>query len=355
MENKPQPALPPEHRHRHFPIFWPLLLIAVGIFLFLNSTQLLPGNTLDTLVKLWPLLLVIAGLDGFVNHGGFVWSVLLAGLGVIFLLSNFGYIQVSVWTVALRLWPVLLIALGLDLLIGRRRTWVSWVAGIVVGLALVAGIYWFASSYSGGQPANVETFVQPLGNATSADGSITLTAGDLTVAGGTSSTNVLEAKLGLRSNQNVNQSSSVKDAVNNFSINDSSNFTVYPFDLSNYKWDVKINKTIPTSLIIDMSAGQMELDFSTLNLTSFTVKIAAGTINLMLPDSGAYNGLIDGAATTMNIKIPAGGKLCLHSDTAVTIFTIPSGFNRTVDCGKAGVPSLEINNAVGIVTVTYAK
>ena len=81
MENKPQPTLPPERQHRHFPIFWPLLLIAVGIFLFLNSAHMLPGNTLDTLLKLWPLLLVIAGLDGFINHGGFVWSVLLAGLG----------------------------------------------------------------------------------------------------------------------------------------------------------------------------------------------------------------------------------------------------------------------------------
>lgn len=355
MENKPQPTLPPERQHRHFPIFWPLLLIAVGIFLFLNSAHMLPGNTLDTLLKLWPLLLVIAGLDGFINHGGFVWSVLLAGLGGIFLLANFGYIQVSVWTVVLRLWPVLLIALGLDLLIGRRRTWVSWVAGIVIGLVLVGGIFWFASTYSGGQAIRIESFTQPLGGAKSADGSISMTAGNLSLTGGAASTNVLEAKLGLRTNQSFSQSSSVQNGVNNFSIRDSSNFTVYPFDLSNYTWDVKVNKSVPLILNVDMAAGQMDLDFSTLKLTSFTVKIAAGTLNLILPDTGQYNGVLDGAASTMNITIPANGKLCLQSETAVTIFTVPSGFNRTADCGKTGVPSLDIKNAVGVVTVAFAK
>ena len=355
MENKPQPTLPPEHRRKHFPIFWPLLLIAVGIFLFLNSAHMLPGNTLDTLLKLWPLLLVIAGLDGFINRGGFVWSVLLAGLGGIFLLANFGYIQVSEWTVVVRLWPVLFIAWGLDLLIGRRRTWVSWVAGIVIGLVLVGGIYWFASTYSGGQAPRIEAVNQPLGGAKSADGSISMTAGNLNLAGGTSSTNVLEARLGLRTNQNFSQSSSIQSGVNDFSIRDDNNFAVYPFDASNYTWDIKVNENVPMILNLDMAAGEMNIDFSSLNLTSFDVKIAAGMINLILPKTGAYTGSVDGAASTMKITIPANGKLCLQSETAVTIFTLPSGFDRSADCGKTGVPSLVIKNAVGVLTVEFAK
>jgi len=355
MENKPHPTLPPEPRHRHFPIFWPLLLIAVGIFLFLNSAHMLPGNTLDTLLELWPLLLVIAGLDGFINHGGFVWSVLLAGLGGIFLLANFGYIQVSVWTVVLRLWPVLFIAWGLDLLIGRRRTWVSWMAGIVIGLVLVGGIYWFASTYSGGQAPRIEAINQPLAGAKSAEGSISMTAGNLNLTGGTSPTNVIEAKLGLRTNQNFSQSSTVQDGVNDFSIRDDNSFAVYPFDASNYTWDIKVNETVPLILNLDMAAGQMNIDFSRLKITSFDVKIAAGTVTLVLPQTGAYNGVLEGSASTMKITIPTNGKLCLQSETAVTIFTLPTGFDRTADCGKTGVPSLDIRNAVGVVNVEFPK
>ena len=355
MENKPQPTLPPEHKPRHFHIFWPLILIAVGIFLFLNSSHLLPGNTLDTLLKLWPLLLVIGGLDGFINQGGFVWSVLLAGLGGIFLLANFGYIQVSAWTVILRLWPVLFIAWGLDLLIGRRRTWLAWAVGIVIGLVLVGGIYWFASTYSGGQAPRIEAVNHPLGGAKSADGTVSMAAGVLNVTGGSSPSNISEARLGLRTNQDFSQSSSVQNGVNDFSLRDDNSFTVYPFDASNYTWDFKLNETIPMTLDLEMSAGEMNLDFSSLNLTSFDVKIAAGMITLTLPNSGVYSGVVDGSASFMKIYLPANGKLCLRSATAVTVITLPAGFDKTTDCGKSGVPNLEINNAVGVVTMEFAK
>jgi hypothetical protein len=46
--------------------------------------------------------------------------VILIGLGVVFLLNNPGILNWSVWDVIFRLWPVLLIAAGLDILIGRR-------------------------------------------------------------------------------------------------------------------------------------------------------------------------------------------------------------------------------------------
>jgi hypothetical protein len=355
MENKPQPILPPEQKQRHFHIFWPLLLIAVGIFLFLNSSHMLPGNTLDTLLDLWPLLFVIAGVDGILNRAGFVWSVLLAGLGVIFLLANFGYIQVSAWTVILRLWPVLLIAWGLDLLIGRRRTWISWVVGIVVGLILVGGIYWFASTYSDGQAPRLEVVNHAISGAKSGDGKITMAAGILEMAGGASSTNIVEARISLRNNQNFNHSSQVQNDVNEFYFQDDGSYAIYPFEASNYSWVFKLNESIPLMLDLEMAAGEMDLDFSSLQISSFKVKIAAGTISLSLPGTGSYSGVVEGAASTMKIYIPKSSKLCLQSETAVTFLSLPSGFDKSADCGKPSVPTLEIKNAVGVVTVEYSK
>lgn len=50
-----------------------------------------------------------------------------------------GLLSWSVWEVILRLWPILLIAIGLDILLGRRWAWGSWlVAAIVLGLLLIA-------------------------------------------------------------------------------------------------------------------------------------------------------------------------------------------------------------------------
>jgi hypothetical protein len=55
-----------------------------------------------------------------------VGPVILIGLGVVFLLNNLGVLAWSVWEVILRLWPILLVAAGLDLLLGRRSIWGSW-------------------------------------------------------------------------------------------------------------------------------------------------------------------------------------------------------------------------------------
>ena len=54
------------------------------------------------------------------------------GAGVMLLLSNLGYLPWESWGVLWRLWPLLVIALGVDLLIGRRS-----VAGAIVSAALI--------------------------------------------------------------------------------------------------------------------------------------------------------------------------------------------------------------------------
>jgi hypothetical protein len=57
---------------------------------------------------------------------------------VIFLLNNFGYLVLDVWQVILSLWPVLLIAIGFDILIGRR-SWFLSLVGVVIVLAILVG------------------------------------------------------------------------------------------------------------------------------------------------------------------------------------------------------------------------
>ncbi|TFH31921.1 MAG: hypothetical protein E4G99_13390, partial [Anaerolineales bacterium] len=72
------------------------------------------------------------------HRSGIAGPVILIGLGVVFLLNNMGMLSWSVWDVVLRLWPLLLVAWGLDLMIGRRSAWGAATALIIV-LALIAG------------------------------------------------------------------------------------------------------------------------------------------------------------------------------------------------------------------------
>lgn len=50
-------------RTRYSTLFWPALLILVGVFALLFNSGLVPVERLDRLVDLWPLILVVIGLE----------------------------------------------------------------------------------------------------------------------------------------------------------------------------------------------------------------------------------------------------------------------------------------------------
>jgi len=55
------------------------------------------------------------------RRGGIIGPVILIGLGVIFLLSNLGWLDVNLSSTLTRLWPVLLVVAGVALLWRRMR------------------------------------------------------------------------------------------------------------------------------------------------------------------------------------------------------------------------------------------
>lgn len=66
-----------------------------------------------------------------------VWALFLIFLGVVFLLNTFGVVPWSVWGVLWRFWPVLVILAGIRIIFGKSR-----VSGVLVGL-VAAGFFGF--------------------------------------------------------------------------------------------------------------------------------------------------------------------------------------------------------------------
>ena len=71
------------------------------------------------------------------RRGGFVWPLVLISLGAIFLLNNFNVLSWDVWDLIWRLWPVLLVAIGLDILFGRRSVLGSFLSLVVISFVIV--------------------------------------------------------------------------------------------------------------------------------------------------------------------------------------------------------------------------
>lgn len=122
-------------------IFWPLILISLGVIFLLKNTGIISGETLDSFIPFWPVILILMGLDSFYRGEGRIGATLTIAMGVVFLMSNFGYLALGVWQIVIRVWPLFLLAAGLDILVGRRSCLGSLLGALFL-LAILIGSLW---------------------------------------------------------------------------------------------------------------------------------------------------------------------------------------------------------------------
>ena len=324
MENKPKQ----EYRHPRGSLFWPLLLIAAGVFLLLNTTNIIEGSPWNTLLRLWPLLLVVAGLDSIYRGEGLVGAIILIGVGTIFLLSNLGLVVIGSWLLLLRFWPVLLIAFGLDLIIGNRST-ASAILAILVGLILLAAVVWFALlSPSGIRPTlRQETITQPLQGATQADVAIIASVGSLNIAGGSPQDLLLEGKLSISANEQIDSRYTLSGSKGRLRV-ESSGTSNYWYPTTNPAWDLQLNSQIDMDLQTKLIVGDQNLDLQALSLQSLESETIIGRTIITLPDKDLSGLDVNVTIGQLVIFVPAETGLKVDLDTGITGITIPEGFSR---------------------------
>ena len=121
----------PKRRANTKGIVFGAIIILIGALFLLNSAGIAPipgGNIWD----FWPVILIAVGVWRFVATRKW-WPVILIALGVIFLLGNMGVVPIEIGTY----WPVILIAIGAwRLLASRGRR-----LGFPIALIVVGGVF----------------------------------------------------------------------------------------------------------------------------------------------------------------------------------------------------------------------
>jgi len=107
-------------RHRAPGLFPGLILVSVGGGLLAREYGYLPAHV--RLIDFWPLFVVFVGISGLFRRRGVVgtlFSLAFIAMGGLLLAGNLGFITFQ----AARLWPLLLVLLGLAFIFrgGRRR------------------------------------------------------------------------------------------------------------------------------------------------------------------------------------------------------------------------------------------
>jgi hypothetical protein len=292
--------------------------------------------------------------------GGIVLPVLLIGLGILFLLSTFEVMDWNSWGNIWRLWPLVLVAFGLEILVGRRSALGSLlIAGLLIVTLGLAMALWAWQPYAG-QTLTSETIDQSLQGAGEASVKMEFVAGRLQVNGLTDSDSLVAGSVRRGNNETVTQDFHVSEGTAYYTLKSETNW-VPPFfnnGEAERSWDLRLNASVPTNLTINTGVGEATLDFEELNLTSLDLKIGAGDTVVMLPAQGSFNANLDAGVGNVTVDIPEEMPARIRVDSGLGNIEVAGDYPRQGDYYVSPAydeatdrVDLDIDGGVGNITV----
>ncbi len=259
------------------------------------------------------------------------WGFVVIILGVIFLLSNLGFLPVNFWQV---FWPFALIVLGLWFLVAPR---------------LFRG------------KVETQAIAVALENTTEAELEINHGAGRLLVSGGAAPANLFDgnfvgdvAKYIYRQNEKA----SVKLNA------DAGPVFIFPVGISSegFQWDMHLNSNIPFKLRFHTGAGESVLNLRDVKAHSIVLETGASSTEMTLPaNAGLTDVKISSGAASVILHVPEGVAARIKVESGLAGINIDStrfpyngtyyetpGFdtasNRVMIKAETGISSLEISS-----------
>ncbi len=269
-------------------LFWPLLLITIGLVFLLVNFDVIPGVTALSLLNLWPLLLILGGVDIAIGRR---WP--LAALGI----------------------DVAVIALGLTLLATQPT--------------LLSGPFFIVSGGVGGE-RDVSVARQ---SATSLSLEINGGAGRFRVSGG--STMLVEGHSGnddLRLRRS-DFSSGGQHADVRIDQSGTRRFGGVTPEVATL-----IASDVPTELSVNGGAGEFIIDLSNVMITSAELNAGAASLTITLPKpNGAVTIDVNAGASSIVIEVPDGVEA--RVTTTGALLQLRSSNTRVTASGSAAETS----------------
>ena len=261
-----------------------------------------------------------------------VGALVLIALGTLFLLQTLNVVPWDVWGSIWRFWPVFLIAIGVNLLFGRRSPLIAGL--LIVGLlggaitlaALNVGGSGFGFSFGG---EHTERFSDSLSEATRLDLNADFGAGTLTIDALPAGAPLLwEGELVLPGSIEVTPdlSRTGDRATLRFDVS----VDGFPFIRGDHRWDILVSRDVALALDIDGGAANVDLDLEQLHITELSVDVGAADVDIALPSvEGTMRVDINAGAANITIDIPSDAAARIRSDGALSNLDIDGRFQHS--------------------------
>jgi hypothetical protein len=294
--------------------------------------------------------------------GSLVGPVLLIGIGLFFLLSNVGLVNWNFWEAASRLWPIVLIAMGLDLLVGRHSALGSFFVLVVTIMLLAGGLFWL-NWQMGSRGVVTDQVSQPLSGARSADVTIDFGVGGLRLGAlPAESALLLEGSLTRPGRgERVEEDFQVRDGVAYYhlkSYGPSSSLSLLSRTHEDWIWNLQLNADTPMSLAVNTGVGESELDLRALNLNELRIRTGVGKTTVTLPGHGRLPVTIEGGVGELIVLIPEGVAARIEVSTGLGSSQVLGDYEREgnvyTSSGYATAEDrldLQLKSGIGQVTV----
>ncbi len=258
------------------------------------------------------------------RHIKLIGPTILIGLGIILLLNNLGYLDWSIWDI-LSLWPVLLIAAGLEILIGRRSILGSIVAALLVLGLIVAAVWFVGVADSPRRAVKTTTIAEARSGIMAAEVSLAPSVAQLTINALNDSGSFVEGTIEQHQNERLVQDFAGGTPAR-LSVKTSGTPKGHLGAGSRQRWDLAFHPDVALDLTIALGLGEGELDFRHLTLKTADLNFGAGDMHIKLPEEGDCEINIDGGVGSIVIEVPPGLAVRLQTDTALVARTLPPDY-----------------------------
>ncbi len=290
-----------------------------------------------------------------------VWPVILITAGVLFLLSNFGYLDLN-FSELWRLWPLLLVLMGIDLILGRRSV-IGNIVVLLITIAVVVGVVLFliaSPGLLGLSPAGtVDHFAEPLAGLAQADLEVDFPAGQLNITRLTDSPSLIEADLELATSRKPAWTIDRRDDQAEMLLKYVRGDWIENWDWrGGDRWNLRLSPEVALSLDVDVGAGGATISLIGLNVQDLKVESGVGQTNIIFPQRGDLSGQISGGVGAMVLEIPVEMAARLRIDRGVSALDISSRFTKENDVYRTddwetnpNRVDLDVDVGVGLLTI----
>jgi hypothetical protein len=326
-----------------------------------------------------------------VRQRSLFWPIVLISIGVIWLLGNLGVISSANLVVLGRLWPLILIVVGLELLIGRNTPALSALIGIGgVALLVVLMLVGPSLGWAGDVEVKTASFSEPLDDAASARVSLNLGVADTTITALAVSNLLISADLSYIGDVEFIAEGETEKVISLSQTDDGNEgpFSIFGFGWAfqdeNLAWNIGLSPDVPIDLNLNGGVGVANLALSGLQLTRLDVNGGVGNVSLVLPETPVAEPIringgvgefhlsisgeprrvtleINGGVGQFTVDVPDQAHVTLNADGGVGSIQLPSNYQCVSGCddndfiGASGtwVTILEENAERQAIVINY--